>query len=108
MALLGKVFGSTFAVPFKVLGFASKALACVLKPVLKLVRGILFAPFNVARFMQRHAILLGSLQAGRLLCRGIFKLFTRPLVVGFVCGGATWFVVSDADRRAKVRELLPF
>lgn len=72
----------------------------------KAMRFFAMAPVKVVKFMLDNALLLGIYAFIRLTFKLIYRIFTTPFTLGLILGGAGVFVMLDAERRQKVREML--
>ncbi len=88
------------------MGFLKGTLKTLVVLPVKIITRLVLAPFKVFRFMLNNALIFGLFAALRLTVKAIFKVFTRPLVLGMACGGAMIFMLMDEQRRKKVFEVI--
>ncbi len=88
--------------------FLFGSLSFSIKLALKMV-GLLWGLFSKTFGFIFKGFRFGMKNAGFImfayLCKFIFKLLTRPIMIGVVLGSVATFILVDGDRRKKVMEL---
>lgn len=74
--------------------------------ILGLIKWSFLAPFKIIKFIVADVVVIGIIGGTFSLIKSIVKILFKPLTIAAVAGGAIVFLLSDEERRNKVKALV--
>jgi len=74
--------------------------------IINLIKWCLMAPFKILRFIVGDLLIFGIIGGVLSLVKSILKLVFKPLTLCAILGGTLLFVVSDEERKNKVKAMI--
>ncbi len=74
--------------------------------ILGLIKWSFLAPFKIIKFIVADVVVIGIVGGTFSLIKSIVKILFKPLTIAAVAGGAIVFLLSDEERRNKVKALV--
>lgn len=71
-----------------------------------LIKWAILAPFKIIKFIVADIVFFGIIGGILSVIKSVIKILFKPLSLVVILGGALAFVVSDEEKRNKVKALI--